>query len=121
MSTEATCDPPDLDFAQFEAVRAAGKAVLLDVRNPGELETEGTIPGGVNVPTPVFAAAFSAVTNLDDFRESFGIDRPAKSDHIVVYCKIGKRSMQAAKFLVSNGYTKVENYSGLDDWKANMQ
>ena len=28
-------DPPDLTFGEFEEIRKAGKAVLVDVRNPG--------------------------------------------------------------------------------------
>ena len=29
--------PPDLTFREFEEIRSAGKATLIDVRNPGKL------------------------------------------------------------------------------------
>ena len=153
-------DPPDLTFGEFEEIRKAGKAVLVDVRNPGsfwqklgcvnapagpkrilrrkflfvqyiacdqrilksqaflcfsttttnsswrnheffqklleffqkkflsfpykmsssrliwldELKSKGTIPGGVNVPTPEFAMAFTAL-NPTDFEEQYGFAR----------------------------------------------
>ena len=35
----------------------------------------------------------------------------------VVYCQIGKRSMEAAQYLARHG-TDVKNYSGMDNWTA---
>lgn len=110
-------DPPDLTFGEFEEIRKAGKAVLVDVRNPDELESKGIIPGGVNVPTPEFAMAFTALSPTE-FEEQYGFARPGTTDELVVYCQIGKRSMEAARYLARHGYTDVKNYSGLDDWTA---
>ena len=78
------------------------------------------IPEGFNVPTPVFGEAFSTMDPAE-FKSRFGVDRPAPSDDIVVYCQIGKRSMEAARYLARHGYTHVKNYSGLNDWTENQQ
>ena len=86
----------------------------------GELQVDGVIPGGVNIPIPVVAEAFTTM-DPETFEEAFGIGRPGHVDEIVVFCKIGKRSLSAARFLISQGYTNVKSYSGLDDWKANQK
>merc|ERR1711862_584890 len=46
--------PPDLTFREFEEIRSAGKATLIDVRNPDELETRARFPG-VSTSQPKFS------------------------------------------------------------------
>jgi len=113
--------PPDLSFREFEDIRKAGTATLIDVRDPEELVTKGTIPGGVNVPTKVFAEAFSTMDPAD-FESRFGAPRPEAEDEVVIYCQTGKRSMEAARYLATfYGYTQAKSYSGLIDWTAHKQ
>ena len=72
------------------------------------------------MPTPVFAEAFSTM-DPSEFKRRFGVDRPAPSDEVVVYCQVGKRSMEAARYLATfHGYLHVKNYSGLNDWTENQ-
>ena len=40
----------------------------------GEFESDGRIPGGVNVPTPLFAQAFSQLDE-ESFEDHFGISK----------------------------------------------
>lgn len=71
--------------------------VLVDVREPGELEEEGFIPGAVNIP-------------LGQIEKRMGeISRDRK---VVIYCRSGRRSAEAAKLLVEKGYTDVYNLKG---------
>ena len=96
-------------------LRSGHSCLFLD-----ELETKGVIPGGVNVPTPVFAEAFSTMEPAE-FKKRFGVNRPdPASDEVVLYCQVGKRSMEAARYLARHGYVKVQNYSGLNDWTENQ-
>jgi molybdopterin/thiamine biosynthesis adenylyltransferase/rhodanese-related sulfurtransferase len=75
--------------------------VLLDVREPYELEVN-SLPGSVNVPLARVPGA------LDRFRPE---------DEIVVVCKVGARSAQAAQFLRANGFSKARNLTGgIDRW-----
>ena len=73
------------------------------------------LDGSVNVPTHVFAEAFTTMTPAE-FKRRFGVDRPdPATDEIVLYCdsKDGKRrSMEAARYLARRGYAHVKNYSG---------
>ena len=74
----------------------------------GELEADGVIPGGINIPISVVPEAFT-IMDPKTFIDLFEIPPPDRSDDIVVYCKIGKRSLSAATFLHSQGYTKVKS------------
>jgi len=69
---------------------------LIDVREPDEV-AGGTLPGAVNIP-------------LATIPERLGeIDR---SRPVVLLCKSGGRSTQAAQFLVAQGYDDVTNLDG---------
>ena len=78
--------------------------VILDVRRPDEYAL-GHIPGAINVPNETIGS--SAITELPD-----------KNQLILVYCRSGNRSKQAAKKLVALGYTNVVEFGGIIDWKG---
>jgi rhodanese-related sulfurtransferase len=55
--------------------------------------------------------------NNDEFKNTYGFDKPKFSDKIIVYCRSGKRSELAQSFLKQRGYSNVLNYSGSAlDW-----
>ncbi len=76
--------------------------VLVDVRTPEEF-AEGHISGAINIP-------------LDDLPERVGELDPA--DNIVVYCRSGNRSNQAAQFLLSENYESIYDLGGIIDWQS---
>lgn len=66
---------------------------IVDVRTDLEVETTGSYPGSIHIPSgelPVRAAS------------SLG-----KNDRILVYCNTGQRARAAAETLQSLGYTNV--------------
>jgi rhodanese-related sulfurtransferase len=69
------------------------KAFLVDVRTPDEF-AEGTVSGAVNIPLNEVAQ------RLDEFKGK---------QQIVVFCRSGNRSTQAATILKQNGFTNVVN------------
>ncbi|MDE1225387.1 FAD-dependent oxidoreductase [Vibrio aestuarianus] len=69
--------------------------LLLDVRNPGELQN-GYLPGAVNIP-------------VDQLRQR--MDELPKDKEIVIYCQVGLRGNVAYRQLVNNGY-KARNLLG---------
>jgi rhodanese-related sulfurtransferase/rubrerythrin len=73
-----------------------GTFTLLDVRQPGEYETEH-LPGAKLIPLPELGARLA---ELD-------ADKPT-----VVYCGIGGRSRIAAQVLAAKGFKEVLNLSG---------
>ncbi len=78
-------------------------ALLLDVRTPQEFQG-GHLDGAVNVPVQELEAKLATL--------------PAKMDQpIVVYCRSGHRSANAAELLKKAGYTKVQDLGAMSNWK----
>ena len=76
--------------------------IILDVRTVGEYK-EKHIPGAINIPN-----------------ETIGTEEPEllpdKEQLILVYCRSGNRSKQAAAKLASQGYTNIVEFGGIIDW-----
>ena len=86
-------------------------ALLVDIRESGELET-GTIEGAVHAPRGMLE--FYADPTSPYHREEFQPDR-----RIVLYCASGGRSALAAQALMGLGYTDVAHLDGgLKAWTA---
>ena len=75
--------------------------ILLDVRTQEEYDEEH-IPGAVCLPNEMIAA---------DMPFPFG-----KDAEILVYCRSGRRSAEAAKKLRDMGFTNVSDFGGIIDW-----
>lgn len=85
-----------IDWPKAFEMNKAG-AVLLDVRTPAEVAKGMASESAVNVPLQELPQRLSEVP---------------KDKDLLVYCRSGKRSMAASKFLVENGYTRVFNIEG---------
>ncbi|WP_279146601.1 FAD-dependent oxidoreductase [Photobacterium carnosum] len=70
--------------------------ILLDVRNPGELSTQGYIGNAINIP-------------VDELRHR--MHELPKDKEIVVYCQVGLQGNVAYRQLVNNGF-KTRNLIG---------
>ena len=74
--------------------------LLLDVRTPQEFAS-GHIPGAVNIAVEELAQRLSEVPQ----------DTP-----VVLYCRSGNRSGQAAQILDRAGYTDIYDLGGITTW-----
>ena len=81
--------------------------IILDVRRPDEY-AEGHIPGAINVPNEEIGTA--EISELPD-----------KSQLILVYCRSGRRSKEAAGKLVKLGYTNIVEFGGINDWTGEIE
>ncbi len=75
--------------------------LVLDVRNPGELENLGTIPGAINIP-------------VDALRQR--MDELPKEKEILVLCQVGLRGNVAYRQLVNRGYKARNVIGGYRTW-----
>ena len=75
-------------------------AKIVDVRTPGEFES-GHYKGAVNIPLQEIN------TRLAEFGD--------KTKPVVVYCRSGRRSAEAKRILLENGYKDVTDGGGLTD------
>ena len=91
----------DQDTAK-EMMAQDGTQVIVDVRRQDEYDT-GHIPGAICIPN-----------------ESIGDEPPAElpdlEQIILVYCRSGRRSKEAAQKLADIGYTNVYEFGGIIDW-----
>ena len=112
--------PAEVNFKEFEGYRALQKSLIIDVREPAELEKLGKIPGAINCPLGDIAAAFDK--SGEDFQRSYGCEKPDSGDQIVTLCAMGIRSAKALVVLSEKGYINLANYRGsFNDWHENTE
>lgn len=92
--------------------------VVIDVRNDSEILATGKVSLKAHtLPLPIIASQNAFALEPDDFEELFGFEKPEKDVELVLTCKAGIRSQQAAQFAAMNGYTNLINYmGGADEW-----
>ena len=77
--------------------------IILDVRTPDEF-AERHIEGAILIPDyEIGEKAESILTDKDQL--------------ILVYCRSGRRSKNAANELAALGYTNIKEFGGINDWK----
>lgn len=90
------------DVSSSDARRLVERgALLVDVRTPEEFAA-GHISGAVNIP----------LGQLDGRMGELG----RKDAPLVLYCRSGNRSGQAARMLASAGYTSVHDLGAMSRW-----
>lgn len=83
-------------------MKAEENYIILDVRTTEEYK-EKHIPNAINIPNETIG------------REEIS-ELPDKEKLILVYCRSGNRSKQAAKKLADLGYTNIVEFGGINDW-----
>ena len=76
--------------------------IILDVRTQEEYDA-GHIPDAIVLPNETIGDAQPELL-------------PDLNAEILVYCRSGNRSAQAAKKLIAIGYTNVVDFGGIIDW-----
>jgi rhodanese-related sulfurtransferase len=93
------------DLAEWLADSSRPRPVLLDVREPWEVQT-AQIAGSLNIPLQQVPVR--------------GLELDAEAD-IVCICHHGARSAQAGLFLESRGFGKIHNLQGgIDAWSRQV-
>ena len=85
-----------------EIINSQDGYVILDVRTQEEYD-EAHIDGAILIPDYEIVAKAESI--LKD-----------KNQLILVYCRSGRRSKNAASELVRLGYTNVKEFGGIIDW-----
>lgn len=117
----ALSDPADLlqDFVMPEGyseisqnvanalIEQGGDLVLIDVRTPEEF-VQGHIAGALNIP-------------VENIREKELLPEvPSVDTPILLYCRSGRRAVNAGQLLVKNGYRHVMNFGGVITWQFGL-
>ena len=106
---------------EFEAVKKGleeKSLLLIDVRNPDEVEAAGKIPGSKQIPWPQLESALSMTDS--EFVSKFGFEKPTTDAKIVTHCIGGGRAGKAQALLAKNGFENAIAYPGsFSDWVKN--
>ncbi|MBQ3974430.1 MAG: rhodanese-like domain-containing protein, partial [Lachnospiraceae bacterium] len=89
-----------------EMMEEEENCIIVDVRRQDEFET-GHIPGAVCIPN-------------ETIEEEAPAELPDPDQIILIYCRSGNRSRQAAEKLASLGYTNVYEFGGINDWTGEI-
>ena len=89
------------------ACAALAKDVVIDVRTPQEYQG-GHVEGALNLPH-------------DSIAQDIAKTKVAKDDHVILYCKSGRRADVALGTLKGLGFSNVENYGGLEQAQKRLQ
>ena len=97
------------NFAAWQAAAAPKTAVVLDVREPWELQTASITADGFEL---LHIPMQSLPGRMADFKQQHAADQP-----IACLCHHGIRSMQVANYLAQHGFTAVVNLQGgIEAW-----
>lgn len=112
----AAPDGPDPEGKSYTVITQSAAAemmtrddghVVVDVRTPQEYAA-GHIPGAINVPNETIGAQLPP-------------ELPDVDQIILVYCRSGRRSKEAAAKLFALGYANVYEFGGIIDWKGEIE
>ena len=81
-------------------------SVIVDVRRRDEYDG-GHIPGAILIPNE----------SIEDERPD---ELPDLGQVILVYCRSGRRSKEAAQKLADMGYIRVYEFGGIIDWTGDI-
>lgn len=98
-----------LFFATLLSVMSCvgAKEVVIDVRTAAEY-VEGHVAGSLNIEHTEIAKEISKLAI-------------GKDDKIILYCRSGRRSSIALETLKNLGYSKLENYGGLEEARRRLE
>lgn len=80
--------------------------IIVDVRTQDEFNT-GHIPGAICIPN-------------ESINKTQPVELPDLDQLIMVYCRSGNRSKQAAQKLANMGYTNVVEFGGISTWPGEV-
>ena len=102
-------EPTFHQISQEEAKEMMAKDdghVVVDVRRQDEYDA-GHIPGAILIPNE--SIGFDSPETLPDYDQI-----------ILIYCRTGNRSKQAAQKLAGMGYTSIYEFGGITTWTGDV-
>jgi phage shock protein E len=83
------------------------KDVVIDVRTAQEFQS-GHVEGALNIPH-------------DSIGQDITKAKVNKDDHVILYCKSGRRADLALGTLKGLGFSNIENYGGFEEAQKRLQ
>ena len=100
-------------IANFDNIQAVkeNSTLLIDVREPSELQETGVLPSSINIPLNDLE---NILKNTDgkEFLSKYGKNKPTSNTPIIFSCRSGVRSAKAANIAINLGFINVSNFEG---------
>lgn len=109
MLEAANAAVPKITPAQAQAMMENGNTLVVDVRDPAEVEKSGKVAGAVNVSRGFLEFRADPESQYHD--KAFARDKT-----VILYCASGGRSALSGKALKDLGYAEVYNLGAFKDW-----
>jgi len=90
------------------------EVLLIDVRDPPEIKSTGSIPTAINIPLGTLEESLKL--SEDEFKEHFGRDKPGNDTEVIFSCRLGGRAAKAAEVAKTLGLENSRVYQG--SWAA---
>lgn len=100
-SKDERVEPMKIDAEEAKSMMT-DEVLIVDVRTKEEYD-QGYIPDAILLP-------------LNDISDGELTLLPDKDQTILLYCRSGNRSGQAANILADEGYTAIYDFGGIKDW-----
>ena len=111
--------PFNVSHEELSEKLESGDFTLIDVRELGEITADGFIKGSIAIPLGNLQTALSCTQ--EEFRESYGVDKPGLGDEIIFMCNSGVRSKIAADIAKTADYKIIREYAeGWRGWKERI-
>lgn len=95
-----------IETKEVEKIKEEQNISIIDVRTSVEYKS-GHIKNAINIP-------LDEISNIEN-------RIPDKTRKIIVYCKSGGRSKEAANQLLKMGYENIYDMKGLDAWEYELE
>ncbi|KAF2904995.1 hypothetical protein ILUMI_01179 [Ignelater luminosus] len=104
-------------YEDVKALKDNKDVLLIDVREPSELQKTGVLPGSINIPLGQVENVLKNASP-EDFLSKYGRPKPDVNFPLVFSCQSGRRSLVASETAVKLGYKNVSSYGGgWSDWE----
>ncbi|XP_063823979.1 rhodanese domain-containing protein CG4456-like isoform X1 [Ostrinia nubilalis] len=95
--------------------------VIIDVRNPDEVNETGKIPSSINIPLHTVQDVLTSMSD-EQFKQQYQRNKPSSSDELIFYCRSGRRSTEALDKALKLGYANSKTYLGSwNDWSSRQK
>ncbi|KAK7792880.1 hypothetical protein R5R35_000432 [Gryllus longicercus] len=117
--TESVTSDMLLNYEDIVRLTGEKSIILIDVRQPHELQETGVLPTSINIPLNNLKTALESLSS-EEFQKKYGIPLPDKNAPLVFTCRSGNRSMKALLTALELGFKDAKHYAGgYLDWEKN--
>ncbi|XP_037905728.1 uncharacterized protein LOC119648202 isoform X2 [Hermetia illucens] len=95
-------------YSEIKDLPKHPEKLLIDVREPREIDEYGKIPGSINIPLGALEDTLSSKLENRSFTRKFNRKFPDPTDELIFSCQKGVRAQKASEIATRLGYKKLK-------------